>query len=252
MKPHDEYPGSRKPADLFAGIRSSSPQVSPVHPREHTHVPPVQRPLSSQPSSSRHPSAIETHTPSTMTPLGYTMAGREITRSQLTRCCRRTVADLPLTTCMYHSCITPRTVAALTIASRHSPHFAMPRSSWLLPAELTLHKGLVTPQPCSAPLALAVLVMAVTGSAVDKPLLWLPLGDSITWGCGTDSPPHGPDSCVDDAGGYRIPLAWALSQAGYNVTTMGTLRTGPSYVPRQWLHHEGHDGWRTRETGSPA
>ena len=41
-------------------------------------------------------------------------------------------------------------------------------------------------------------------------------------------------------------MAWSLSQAGYNVSsTMGTLRTaGPSYVPQQWLWHEGHDGWR--------
>ena len=77
-----------------------------------------------------------------------------------------------------------------------------------------------------------------------KGLLWLALGDSITWGCGTDSPPHGADSCVKDAGGYRIPLAWSLSQAGFNVSTMGTLRTGPDYVPAQWLRHEGHDGWR--------
>lgn len=43
-------------------------------------------------------------------------------------------------------------------------------------------------------------------------LLWLPLGDSITWGCGTDAAPRGGAACAPDAGGYRVPLAWALSQ----------------------------------------
>jgi hypothetical protein len=50
--------------------------------------------------------------------------------------------------------------------------------------------------------------------------------------------------------GYRVPLALALSQhplgapsnAGFNISTMGTLETGPHYVPRSWLKHEGHPG----------
>ena len=75
-------------------------------------------------------------------------------------------------------------------------------------------------------------------------LLYLALGDSITWGCGTDAAPRGGAGCVADAGGYRIPLIWALSQQGYNVSTMGTLVTGPADVPKQWLRHEGHPGWR--------
>ena len=66
----------------------------------------------------------------------------------------------------------------------------------------------------------------------------------ITWGCGTDAKPRAAAGCVKDAGGYRVPLAWALSQAGYNVSTMGTLTTGPSYVIDQWKRHEGHPGWR--------
>lgn len=41
-----------------------------------------------------------------------------------------------------------------------------------------------------------------------------------------------------------MPLAWALSQAGHNITTMGTLTTGPAYVPKEWIRHEGHPGWR--------
>ena len=53
--------------------------------------------------------------------------------------------------------------------------------------------------------------------------------------------------------GYRIPLALALSEpqcggcpmpgGGWNITTMGTFSTGPSYTPVQWHRHEGHPGW---------
>jgi len=73
--------------------------------------------------------------------------------------------------------------------------------------------------------------------------LWLPLGDSITWGCGTDALPGSGPVCVDDAGGYRVPLALSLTQRGFNVTTMGTLSTGPAEIPKQWTQHEGHPGW---------
>eukprot|EP01050_Picozoa_sp_SAG11_P031449 SAG11_NODE_9774_length_881_cov_1.658568_1_plen_142_part_01 len=78
-------------------------------------------------------------------------------------------------------------------------------------------------------------------------VLWLPLGDSITWGC--NSPTI--QDCHADSASYRVPLALALSQhplgpssgTGFNISTMGTLETGPPYVPRQWLKHEGHPGW---------
>ena len=93
---------------------------------------------------------------------------------------------------------------------------------------------------------LAALLTPVTAPPppVKKDLLWLPLGDSITWGCGTDAKPRGGAACCPTCGGYRVPLAWSLSEAGYNVSTMGTLVTGPEYVPNQWIHHEGHPGWR--------
>ena len=81
-----------------------------------------------------------------------------------------------------------------------------------------------------------------------KDVLWLPLGDSITWGC------NGPtiQDCHADSASYRVPLALALSQhplgspdrVGLNITTMGTLTTGPPYVPAAWLKHEGHPGWQ--------
>ena len=84
-------------------------------------------------------------------------------------------------------------------------------------------------------------------TAVPQNVLWLPLGDSITFGC------TGPtiQDCHSDSAGYRIPLALALSQSplgspdlvGFNITTMGTDSTGPSYVPSAWTHHCGFPGW---------
>lgn len=100
--------------------------------------------------------------------------------------------------------------------------------------------------------ALLVVACAAPGTSgatgVAPNVLWLPLGDSITWGC------TGPtiQDCHSDSGGYRVPLAFALSQAplgppsqpGMNLTTMGTLSTGPPTVPSQWQRHEGHPGWQ--------
>ena len=82
------------------------------------------------------------------------------------------------------------------------------------------------------------LLMRFSPAASSQDLLWLPLGDSITYGCGTDAVPRGGATCAADAGGYRVPLAWSLSQQGYNVSTMGTIHTGPAYVPAQWTAHE--------------
>ena len=31
---------------------------------------------------------------------------------------------------------------------------------------------------------------------------------------------------------------------GWNISTMGTLSTGPAYTPSQWHRHEGHPGWQ--------
>ena len=45
--------------------------------------------------------------------------------------------------------------------------------------------------------AAAALVPPFTGATQGKGnLLWLPLGDSITWGCGTDSAPRGAPSAA--------------------------------------------------------
>jgi len=97
-------------------------------------------------------------------------------------------------------------------------------------------------------LLLNIITYAHAGAAT--PLLWLPLGDSITWGC------VGPtiEDCRPTSAGYRIALANALSQPsfgdaatahlGYDVTTMGSFTTGPSYVPTQWTKNGGYPGWQ--------
>jgi lysophospholipase L1-like esterase len=100
------------------------------------------------------------------------------------------------------------------------------------------------------PLALAASLKVPTAAppaATPQNVLWLPLGDSITFGC------TGPtiQDCHSFSAGYRIPLALALTQAplgaatglGFNVSTMGTDSTGPAYVPAQWLRHCGFPGW---------
>jgi hypothetical protein len=96
----------------------------------------------------------------------------------------------------------------------------------------------------SSCVALASLAVAV---GAPQNVLWLPLGDSITFGC------TGPtiQDCHADGGGYRVPLAFALTQPalgdpaneGFNISTMGTDTTGPPYVPAQWLKHCGFPGW---------
>jgi hypothetical protein len=92
-----------------------------------------------------------------------------------------------------------------------------------------------------------VFTLLAAAASASQNVLWLPLGDSITFGC------TGPTikDCHHDGGGYRVPLAFALSQpalgdpsnAGFNITTMGTDQTGPAYVPSSWLRHCGFPGW---------
>ena len=77
---------------------------------------------------------------------------------------------------------------------------------------------------------------------------WLPLGDSITWGCGNGFAPHEPDDgCEQDAASYRIPTAQALEQANITITTVGSRSAGPASSPTTWRNHEGHPGWRIDE-----
>ena len=97
---------------------------------------------------------------------------------------------------------------------------------------------------CSALLAALAVATVSAGSAAI-----LPLGDSITLGCGSTGMPAGDNGCAAEAAGYRVPMMLALSQAltGTNSTvhTVGTLSNGPpSLAATGWLRHDGHPGFR--------
>jgi lysophospholipase L1-like esterase len=99
----------------------------------------------------------------------------------------------------------------------------------------------------------AALLEGVCGAAGGH-ITWLPLGDSITWGCGNGVEPHVPDpgdgggkGCEADAGSYRIPVAQALEQWNISVTTVGTRFAGPASQPDAWKYHDGHPGWKTSQ-----
>jgi hypothetical protein len=96
--------------------------------------------------------------------------------------------------------------------------------------------GVATTTPLSTPT-----------SATAPALRVLPLGDSLTAGCGSTANPasNWTASCGSDVGGYRLPLWAALTAAGVNATMVGTQRSGPSWAPPAATSHEGHPGWRT-------
>jgi len=74
----------------------------------------------------------------------------------------------------------------------------------------------------------------------------LPLGDSITFGCGSSAAPPDWYACCDSfSGGYRAPLWAALNGSVINATIqmVGTESNGPSWVPLEQRAHEGHPGW---------
>lgn len=75
----------------------------------------------------------------------------------------------------------------------------------------------------------------------------LPLGDSITFGCGSDVVPGYWATCPTDAGGYRWPLYQYATAAGWGpFVYVGSVNmTGPTDMPVEQRRHEGHPGWRT-------
>jgi lysophospholipase L1-like esterase len=86
-----------------------------------------------------------------------------------------------------------------------------------------------------------------SSSSAALPLLTvLPLGDSITFGCGSDAaPPDWFACCPSTSGGYRAPLWAALNGSGINASVLmvGTESDGPDWVPVEQRAHEGHPGW---------
>lgn len=94
-------------------------------------------------------------------------------------------------------------------------------------------------------MAAQILFSCFVAAATASSFTWLPLGDSITWGCGNGILAHEPnDGCEADAASYRIPAAQALEQANISITTVGTRTAGPASSPPSWRSHDGHPGWR--------
>ena len=98
-----------------------------------------------------------------------------------------------------------------------------------------------------------LLMMMLPLTSGSRNYTWLPLGDSITWGCGNGVLPHEPDDgCEADAASYRIPTCMALEQSNITITTVGSRTAGPLSSPVQWRAHEGHPGWRIDELNQIA
>ena len=102
---------------------------------------------------------------------------------------------------------------------------------------------------------LVALVLAAAARTTCEALTILPLGDSITFGCGDSCPgrsydcttnetldcpdPLGPSTCQ---GGYRTRLWQLLSDSGVDATFVGPLTTGPSTAPARARGHAGFSG----------
>lgn len=98
-------------------------------------------------------------------------------------------------------------------------------------------------------IGLALLIVAQVRAQVTR---ILPLGDSITYGCGSSDalPPSWTVSCGATAGGYRAPLYHALKDTGFvdasgnaTFTMVGTQYNGPVDIPYEQTANEGHPGW---------
>ena len=79
----------------------------------------------------------------------------------------------------------------------------------------------------------------------------LPLGDSLTAGCGSLAGPannwtsvwlSGSPPYSQLSGGFRAPLWSSLTAAGFSVEMVGSQRNGPSYLPAAAQAHEGWPG----------
>ena len=102
------------------------------------------------------------------------------------------------------------------------------------------------------PARVSALLALLTVSSASH-FTWLPLGDSITWGCGNGVLPHEPnDGCEADAASYRIPTAQALEQTNITITTVGSRTAGPASSPLTWRNHEGHPGYRIDQLNAIA
>ena len=115
-----------------------------------------------------------------------------------------------------------------------------------MPPTCRLRVGVFAAAAATA-LALSSRSSLSSSSSAALPLLTvLPLGDSITFGCGSDAaPPDWFACCPSTSGGYRAPLWAALNGSGINASVLmvGTESDGPDWVPVEQRAHEGHPGW---------
>ena len=92
-----------------------------------------------------------------------------------------------------------------------------------------------------------LLLSALSAAVLALPQLRvLALGDSLTYGCGSDAaPPDWYACCGPASGGYRAPLWAALNGSMINATIqmVGTESSGPAWLPVEQRAHEGHPGW---------
>lgn len=98
----------------------------------------------------------------------------------------------------------------------------------------------------SPSLSLGLSTLVLVAVAAQPLVKILPLGDSITFGCGSDAaPPTWYACCLPTSGGYRAPLWSALNGSAINasIQMVGTENNGPSWVPESQRAHEGHPGW---------
>ena len=98
------------------------------------------------------------------------------------------------------------------------------------------------------------VTLSLSLSAFAVPLITiLPLGDSITYGCGSNAaPPLWYACCTGLDGGYRTPLWAALNGSTINasIAMVGTETNGPNFFPPEAKYHEGHPGWTISQIGT--
>lgn len=97
----------------------------------------------------------------------------------------------------------------------------------------------------SAPNLTTMAVLPKVFSDSDSPFRILPLGDSLTFGCGYTAQPPGWYAVCDhnSSGSYRAALWASLNASGADVLFVGRETAGPTWVPASQRAHEGHPGW---------
>jgi len=100
-----------------------------------------------------------------------------------------------------------------------------------------------------------LMCLSAAAAAAAAPIKIMPLGDSITLGCGDNSTACQAEGtpnicsaeqspCPKCIGGYRVPLFSLLNSSATPVELVGSLINGPKDAPPAVTSHEGHGGWQ--------